>query len=148
SLRVKALPSARGIISDRNGEPLAVSVPVQAVWADPVQIFKNGGLAQVDRWHALADVLGLDRKALLNRLEQTQSRRFIYLQRQVSPAMAAYVNKLKLPGIGLKDESRRFYPSGEVSAHLIGVTGIDSHGLEGVERTYDGWLTGEPGRRT
>lgn len=148
SLRVKALPSARGIISDRNGEPLAVSVPVQAVWADPVQIFKNGGLAQVDRWHALADVLGLDRKALLNRLEQNQSRRFIYLQRQVSPAMAAYVNKLKLPGIGLKDESRRFYPSGEVSAHLIGVTGIDSHGLEGVERTYDGWLTGEPGRRT
>ncbi|MEJ2763942.1 peptidoglycan glycosyltransferase FtsI [Photobacterium sp. MCCC 1A19761] len=148
SLRVKAMPSARGIISDRNGEPLAVSVPVQAVWADPVQIYKSGGIQYPDRWYALADVLGLDRQDLLARLESNQQRRFIYLQRQVSPAMAAYVSKLKLPGIGLKDESRRFYPAGEVSAHLLGVTGIDSRGLEGVERTYDGWLTGEPGRRT
>lgn len=148
SLRVKAMPSARGMISDRNGESLAVSVPVQAVWADPVQIFKNGGLEQQDRWYALADVLGLERRQLLSRIEKNKQRRFIYLQRQVSPAMAAYVSKLKLPGVGLKDESRRFYPAGEVSAHLIGVTGIDSHGLEGVERTYDGWLTGEPGRRT
>lgn len=148
SLRVKAMPSARGIISDRNDEQLAVSVPVQAVWADPVQIYKNGGIQVPERWFALADVLGLDRQKLLSRLEKNQKRRFIYLQRQVSPAMASYVNKLKLPGVGLKDESRRFYPAGEVSAHLIGVTGIDSHGLEGVERTYDGWLTGEPGRRT
>ncbi|ELR66377.1 Cell division protein FtsI [Photobacterium marinum] len=148
SLRVKAMPSARGMISDRNGESLAVSVPVQAVWADPVQIFKNGGLEQQDRWYALADVLGLERRQLLSRIEKNKQRRFIYLQRQVSPAMAAYVSKLKLPGVGLKDESRRFYPAGEVSAHLVGVTGIDSHGLEGVERTYDGWLTGEPGRRT
>lgn len=148
SLRVKAMPSARGIISDRNGEQLAVSVPVQAVWADPVQIYKSGGIQNPDRWYALADVLGLDRDGLLARLESNRKRRFIYLQRQVSPAMAAYVNKLKLPGVGLKDESRRFYPAGEVSAHLLGVTGIDSRGLEGVERTYDGWLTGEPGRRT
>ena len=148
SLRVKAMPSARGIISDRNDEHLAVSVPVQAVWADPVQIYKNGGIQVPERWFALADVLGLDRQKLLARLEKNKKRRFIYLQRQVSPAMASYVNKLKLPGVGLKDESRRFYPAGEVSAHLIGVTGIDSHGLEGVESTYDGWLTGEPGRRT
>ncbi|MGF1692816.1 penicillin-binding transpeptidase domain-containing protein [Photobacterium kagoshimensis] len=148
SLRVKALPSARGIISDRNGEQLAVSVPVQAVWADPVQIYKHGGMIEQARWHALADVLGLDRQKLVKRIEKNQKRRFIYLARQVSPAMAAYVGKLKLPGVGLKDESRRFYPAGEVSAHLIGMTGIDSHGLEGVERTYDGWLTGEPGRKT
>ncbi|MGF1758466.1 peptidoglycan glycosyltransferase FtsI [Photobacterium sagamiensis] len=148
SLRVKAMPSARGMISDRNEEQLAVSVPVQAIWADPVQIYKTGGIQEVQRWHALADVLGVDRQQLLTRLGKNKKRRFIYLQRQVSPAMAAYVSKLKLPGIGLKDESRRFYPAGEVSAHIIGVTGIDSHGLEGVERTYDGWLTGEPGRRT
>lgn len=148
SLRVKAMPSARGMISDRNEEQLAVSVPVQAIWADPVQIYKTGGIQEVKRWHALADVLGVDRQKLLTRLDNNKKRRFIYLQRQVSPAMAAYVSKLKLLGVGLKDESRRFYPSGEVSAHIIGVTGIDSHGLEGVERTYDGWLTGEPGRRT
>ncbi|KAB2824354.1 penicillin-binding transpeptidase domain-containing protein [Aliivibrio finisterrensis] len=148
SIRVKALPSARGIISDRNDEQLAVSVPVDAVWADPVAIYKAGGLVEVERWYALADVLGLKRKELLSKIEKNKKRRFIYLQRQISPAVAAYIRKLKLAGIGLKAESRRYYPSGEISAHVIGVTGIDSHGLEGVERSYDGWLTGEPGRRT
>ncbi|MEC6815687.1 penicillin-binding transpeptidase domain-containing protein [Photobacterium toruni] len=148
SLRVQLMPSARGIISDRNGEQLAVSVPVQAVFANPVEIFKHGGLSETNRWNALADVLDLDRTKLLQRLEKNKTRRFIYLARQVSPPMANYVQKLKLPGIGLKAESRRFYPSGEVSAQLIGFTGIDGHGLDGIEKTYDGWLTGEPGRRT
>ena len=148
SLRVQLMPSARGIISDRNGEQLAVSVPVQAVFANPVEIFKHGGLSETKRWNALADVLDLDRAKLLRRLEKNKTRRFIYLARQVSPPMANYVKKLKLPGIGLRAESRRFYPSGEVSAQLIGFTGIDGHGLDGIEKTYDGWLTGEPGRRT
>ncbi|GAL21443.1 cell division protein FtsI [Vibrio maritimus] len=147
SVRVKALPSARGIISDRNGEPLAVSVPVQAVWADPATIFKDDGLKQLDRWHALADVLGLDRDDLIAKINKNKTRRFIYLQRQVSPAMAKYIKELKLSGVGLKAESRRYYPAGEVSAHLVGVTGIDGHGLEGVERSYDKWLTGEAGKR-
>ncbi|UAB70830.1 peptidoglycan glycosyltransferase FtsI [Vibrio sp. SCSIO 43132] len=148
SVRVKALPSARGIISDRNGEQLAVSVPVEAVWADPVTIFKESGLEPKERWYALADVLGLDRQKLIERIKKNKSRRFIYLQRQVSPAMANYIRELKLAGIGLKQESRRYYPSGEVSAHLIGVTGIDGHGLEGIERSYDKWLMGEAGKRT
>jgi cell division protein FtsI (penicillin-binding protein 3) len=147
SVRVKAMPSARGIISDRNDEPLAVSVPVQAVWADPATIFKKGGFAERDRWYALADVLGLEREGLLKKIEKNKTRRFIYLQRQVSPAMAKYIGELKLSGIGLKSESRRYYPAGEVSAHLVGVTGIDGHGLEGVERSYDKWLTGEAGKR-
>ncbi|MBW3697133.1 peptidoglycan glycosyltransferase FtsI [Vibrio sp. T187] len=148
SVRVKALPSARGIISDRNGEPLAVSVPVEAVWADPKTIFDNDGLNDKDRWYALADVLGLERQGLISKISANKSRRFIYLQRQVSPAMAKYIRELKLAGVGLKAESRRYYPAGEVSAHLIGVTGIDGHGLEGVERSYDKWLTGEAGKRT
>ncbi|MEZ8820616.1 penicillin-binding transpeptidase domain-containing protein [Vibrio sp. 10N.222.54.A1] len=148
SVRVKAIPSARGIISDRNGEPLAVSVPVEAVWADPKTIFDKNGMAQIDRWYALADVLGLDRQSMINKISSDKSRRFIYLQRQVSPAMAKYIRDLKLVGIGLKAESRRYYPAGEVSAHLIGVTGIDGRGLEGVERSYDKWLTGEAGKRT
>lgn len=146
SIRAKELHSARGIISDRNGEAIAVSVPVEAVWADPVAIFKNGGLQEKDRWHALADVLGLDRNALLKKISDNKTRRFIYLQRQVSPAMAKYIRELKLNGVGLKAESRRYYPAGEVSAHLIGVTGIDGHGLEGAERSYDKWLTGESGK--
>ncbi len=146
SIRAKELRSARGIISDRNGEALAVSVPVEAVWADPVAIFKNGGLQEKDRWHALADVLGLNRNAMMKKISDNSSRRFIYLQRQVSPAMAKYIRELKLNGVGLKAESRRYYPAGEVSAHLIGVTGIDGHGLEGAERSYDKWLTGESGK--
>lgn len=147
SVRAKTLHSARGIISDRNGEPLAVSVPVEAVWADPVNIFKHGGLSDIDRWHALADVLGLKREELVDKINRNRSRRFVYLQRQVSPAMANYVRELKLSGVGLKAESRRYYPAGEVSAHLVGVTGIDGHGLEGVERSYDKWLTGEAGKQ-
>ena len=148
SVRVKALPSARGIISDRNDEPLAVSVPVQAVWADPITIFKEGGLEEKERWYALADVLGVDRQELLEKIRTNSKRRFIYLQRQVSPAMANYIQELKLTGIGLNNESRRYYPAGEVSAHVIGVTGIDGHGLEGVESRYDSWLSGEAGKRT
>lgn len=148
SIRVKSIPSARGIISDRNGEPLAVSVPVEAVWADPATIFKENALSQTQSWYALADVLGLNREGLINKIKRNEKRRFIYLQRQVSPAMANYIRELKLPGIGLKSESRRYYPAGEVSAHLVGVTGIDGHGLEGVERSYDEWLTGEEGKKT
>ncbi|MFH0255977.1 penicillin-binding transpeptidase domain-containing protein [Vibrio rumoiensis] len=148
SVRVKAIATARGIISDRNGEQLAVSVPVQAVWADPATIIKANGLDELDRWYALANVLGLDQKGLVRKIEQNKNKRFIYLQRQVSPAMSKYVKELKLPGIGLKDESRRFYPAGEVSAHVVGVTGIDGHGLEGMERSFDDWLTGEAGKRT
>ncbi|KAB0304625.1 peptidoglycan glycosyltransferase FtsI [Vibrio fortis] len=148
SVRVKEIPSARGIISDRNDEPLAVSVPVEAVWADPKTIFDKDGLAQIDRWYALADVLGLERQSMIDKISANKKRRFIYLQRQVSPAMAKYIRDLKLVGVGLKAESRRYYPAGEISAHLIGVTGIDGHGLEGVERSYDQWLTGEAGKRT
>ncbi|EPM7862305.1 penicillin-binding transpeptidase domain-containing protein, partial [Vibrio vulnificus] len=126
----------------------AVSVPVEAVWADPVTIFKEKALDNKQRWYALADVLGLQREELIERIERNENRRFIYLQRQVSPAMANYIRELKIPGVGLKSESRRYYPAGEVSAHLVGVTGIDGHGLEGVERSYDNWLTGEAGKQT
>nr|WP_237467923.1 penicillin-binding transpeptidase domain-containing protein [Vibrio stylophorae] len=148
SLRVKTMPSARGMITDRNGEPLAVSVPVQAIWADPYTVHKEHGLDDLTPWYALADVLGMDRKQLIDRVQSHPKRRFIYLQRQVSPAMAAYVKKLDIPGVSLKDESRRFYPTGEVSAHLVGVTGIDGKGLEGVELSFNQALTGEAGKLT
>ncbi|WP_342608097.1 penicillin-binding transpeptidase domain-containing protein [Vibrio tritonius] len=147
SVRSKTIHSARGIISDRNGEALAVSVPVEAVWADPATIIKKGSLQDKNRWYALADVLGLDRQGLIKRIKDNDTRRFIYLQRQVNSAMANYIRELKLPGVGLKAESRRYYPAGEVSAHTVGVTGIDGHGLEGVERSYDKWLTGEAGKQ-
>ncbi|EPE37728.1 peptidoglycan synthase [Candidatus Photodesmus katoptron] len=147
SVRAKTLHFARGIISDRNGEPLAISVPVEAVWADPIAIFKGNALEDLKRWYALADVLKLRREELIKKIEENHDRRFIYIQRQVTPVIANYIRKLNLVGIGLKSESRRYYPTGEVSAHVIGVVGIDGYGLEGIEYSYNKWLTGEVGRR-
>ncbi len=148
SKRVKAVQSSRGIIVDRNEEPLAVSVPMQAVYIDPVTVFKYGGFQETEHWDALADVLGLDRLAMREKIEANSDKRFIYLQRQVETAVGSYIKGLRLKGVGMKDESRRFYPPGEVSAHLIGMIGIDGHGLEGIERGYDTWLSGEAGKRT
>ena len=98
------------------------------------------------RWLALAEVLGQDVDELVGKVGNPK-RRFVYLQRQVSPAMADYVEKLEIPGVYLRKESRRYYPTGEVAAQLIGITNVDDKGIEGLERLYDDWLTGSPGTR-
>ena len=146
TLRTRNMPVHRGLILDRNGEELAVSVPVRAVWADPKIIHENQSLSDKRRWKALAEVLGQDVKKLQGRL-QDPKRRFVYIERQVSPAMARYVEQLDIPGVYLRNESRRYYPAGEVSAHLVGFTNVDDKGIEGIERLYDDWLTGTPGSR-
>ena len=146
TLRTRNDPVHRGLITDRNGQQLAVSVPVRAVWADPKKIADGAGFSDQRRWHALAEVLGLDVDKLVARLSDP-TKRFVYLQRQVSPAMADYVEQLNLDGIYLRDESRRYYPAGEVSAHVIGFTNVDDQGIEGIEKLYNTWLTGTPGSR-
>lgn len=147
SLRSTAVSStSRGMIMDRNGEELAVSVPVQAVWADPKQIHAEHSLDRQQAWQALADVLGVPHDTLLSRV-QDPKRRFVYLQRQVTPAVAEYIRKLRLPGVHLRPEERRFYPTGEINAHLVGMTNIDGTGIEGIERTFNEWLTAQPGER-
>lgn len=143
SLRTTADPSDRGMVTDRNGEQLAVSVPVQAVWADPKEIHAADGLKNTAAWMALADVLGLDMRKLTSSVADPK-RRFVYLQRQITPAVADYIAKLKLPGVHLRRETRRYYPSGEISAHLVGNTNIDSAGIEGVERAFNDWLSSTP----
>lgn len=145
-VRTKNVKVHRGMILDRHGDELAVSVPVKAIYADPKTIHENGGFSDTRRWKALADVLGRSYEEITKRL-QNPKRRFIYIERQVSPAMAKYVTELKLPGIYLRDESRRYYPAGEVSAHVIGFTDVDDKGIEGIERMYDDTLTGTPGSR-
>lgn len=144
--RVRKTRVHRGLILDRNGEELAVSVPVRAIWADPKTIHENEGFSSARRWQALADVIGQDVDRILRRV-QDKSKRFVYIQRQVSPAMAEYVAQLKIPGVYLREESRRFYPAGEVSAHLIGFTDVDDRGLEGIERIYNEVLSGTPDKR-
>ncbi|WP_018983242.1 peptidoglycan glycosyltransferase FtsI [Salinimonas chungwhensis] len=146
TLRTRNMPTYRGLISDRNGVELAVSVPVQAVYADPKIVHDKNGLSKNRRWEALADVLGRDVDTLRQKVSNP-SRRFVYLQRQVSPAMADYVSQLGIPGIYLRRESRRYYPNGEVTAQLIGITNVDDTGIEGLERLYNDWLTGTPGSK-
>lgn len=146
SLRTTEDATGRGMVTDRNGEQLAVSVPVQAVWADPKTVHESGALDNSKAWQALAEVLGLDIKELTSRIADPK-KRFIYLQRQITPAVAEYVAKLKLPGVYLRRESRRYYPTGEISAHIVGMTNIDGRGIEGVERSFNEWLTSVPSER-
>ena len=146
TLRTRNEPVHRGLITDRNGEQLAVSVPVRAIWADPKKIAEGDGFSDKRRWQALAEVLGQDVNSLISKVSDP-AKRFVYLQRQVSPAMADYVEQLDLDGIYLRNESRRYYPAGEVSAHVIGFTNVDDQGIEGIEKSYNDWLTGTPGSR-
>ncbi len=140
--RVQEIPAHRGRVLDRHGEPLAVSTPMETVWADPREL-----MPAIDRLPELAHALGLDASTLRARLERHADRRFVYIKRQITPEEGARVRALHIPGIETRQEYRRFYPSGEVSAQLVGLTNIDDRALEGIERTYDGWLRGEPGAR-
>ena len=144
--RVREAAAHRGLIMDRNGQELAVSIPVQAIYADPKIIAQQNSLSDVRRWDALAKVLKNDTQALMAKVSNPK-RRFVYLQRQVTPAMANYVDELDIPGVYLRDESRRYYPSGEVSAHVIGFTNVDDKGIEGIEYLFNDYLTGTPDRR-
>ncbi|MDG1121956.1 MAG: penicillin-binding transpeptidase domain-containing protein [Glaciecola sp.] len=144
--RVREAAAHRGLIMDRNGQELAVSIPVQAIYADPKIIAQQNSLDDVRRWDALAKVLKNDTQALMAKVSNPK-RRFVYLQRQVTPAMANYVDELDIPGVYLRDESRRYYPSGEVSAHVIGFTNVDDKGIEGIEYLFNEYLTGTPDRR-
>ncbi|WP_058912907.1 peptidoglycan glycosyltransferase FtsI [Entomohabitans teleogrylli] len=147
SVRAEPIPVARGMIEDRNGLPLAVSVPVDAIWADPQVVMEKGGVRVTRHWQALADTLHIALSGIAARIGHNPHERFVYLARQLDPLQAEYIAKLNLPGIYLRVESRRFYPSGHVAANLIGFTNIDGRGIEGIEKSFDTQLTGTPGER-
>lgn len=141
-LRTMTIPAHRGMITDRAGKPLAISTPVDSVWAHP------GNLLSVpDRLADLGRALEMDPDDLRQRLEMRSEREFVYLQRHVAPEMAARVMALGLPGVAVQREYRRYYPSGEVAGHLLGFTDIDDVGLEGLELAYESWLRGTPGAK-
>ena len=139
-LREVPLAVSRGTIYDRNGEPLAVSTPVESIWANPGELIEQGA-----RLPELARALGIDADALKAKLEQRKDKEFVYLKRQLNPDDAAEIVKLGIPGVSSQREYRRYYPSGEVTAHVIGVTNLDDHGQEGLELAFDEWLAGKPG---
>ena len=142
SVRHIPIPAHRGLITDRNGEPLAVSTPVTTLWANAKEM-----QTAKEKWPALAAALGQDPKALAERLEAQANKEFIYLVRGLTPEQGQAVLDLKVPGVYGIEEFRRFYPAGEVTAHMVGFTDIDDHGREGVELAYDEWLAGVPGKR-
>ncbi|WP_447795579.1 MULTISPECIES: peptidoglycan D,D-transpeptidase FtsI family protein [Pseudomonas] len=142
SVRHIPIPAHRGLITDRNGEPLAVSTPVTTLWANAKEM-----QTAKEKWPALASALGQDPKALAERLEAQANKEFIYLVRGLTPEQGQAVLDLKVPGVYGIEEFRRFYPAGEVTAHMVGFTDIDDHGREGVELAYDEWLAGVPGKR-
>ena len=137
--RVIEVSAHRGMITDRNGEPLAVSTPVESVWASPADV-------EVDRRQVkqLALILGMDVEELKNRLFDT-SRDFVYLKRHLPPDQAEKVVSLNLSGVSLQREYRRFYPAGDEAAQTLGFTGQDDNGQEGLELAFQEHLAGKPG---
>lgn len=141
-LRVVSMPAHRGAITDRHGEPLALSSPVDSVWAHPGFLLQSGADLR-----PLARLLELEVEQLQERLQSRADREFVYLRRHVTPELAQAVMDLQLPGVSLQREYRRFYPAGEVAAHLLGFTNIDERGQEGIELAFDDWLRGESGAK-
>jgi len=141
-LREVPIPTTRGMMTDRHGEPLAVSTPVASLAANPQQLSLHA-----ERLPELAKATGLDVEFLTRYVSERAGREFIYLpgQRRISPARANEVLALNIPGVFSRREYKRFYPQGEALAHVLGFTNIDDIGQEGLELAFDEWLSGTPG---
>ena len=143
TLRTISMPVFRGIITDRNGQPLAVSTPVQSVWIDP-----NDFSADEKQYHALASLLLMSEPVLKQRIhDQPTNSAFLYLKRQINPSVANQITALGISGVHLQQEFRRYYPEGEVTAQLLGFTNIDDQGQAGIELAYNNWLSGKTGKK-
>ena len=141
-LRTVEIAAHRGTITDRHGEPLAVSTPVDSIWADP------GDLAPaLDRLPELAEVVEVEEDWLVRQITSNLDREFVYLRRHLPPEHAARVLQLGIPGVSTFREYRRYYPAGEVVGHLLGFTNIDDVGQEGLEFEFDYWLRGQNGSK-
>jgi cell division protein FtsI (penicillin-binding protein 3) len=139
-LREIEIATSRGMITDRNGEPLAVSTPVESVWANPQELLKYP-----DRFQQLAKALGTDADTLKRKLAQRADKEFVYLKRRINPVEARRILALNIPGVSSQREYRRFYPQGEAISHVLGFTNVDDAGQEGMELALNDWLSGEPG---
>jgi cell division protein FtsI (penicillin-binding protein 3) len=141
-LRTVPIVAHRGMLMDRNGEPLAISTPVESVWINPKQ-FET----VQSQWQNLTKLLGIKTSELKTLLANRMQREFVYIKRHISPSVARQVNALKLPGVFLQREYRRYYPTGEFSAHVLGFTNVDDHGQEGLELALNNFLMGISGSK-
>jgi len=142
SVRVVTVPAHRGIILDRYGSPLAVSTPVDSVWANPREVS-----ASPDQWRRLSRALRIPERQLRRRIQEHSQREFVYLKRHIPPSLGREIAGFGLPGVSLLREYRRYYPTGEIAAHVLGFTNIDDRGQEGIELAFDEWLRGVPGKK-
>ncbi len=141
-VRVVEMPASRGAVMDRNGKALAISTPVESIWAAPSTMTPLDSA----QFNKLADVLKIDKRELKKKLGD-EDKNFVWLKRQLSPVQAASVMALKIPGVFQQREFRRFYPVGETAAHLIGFTNLEDKGQEGIELAQQASLAGSPGQR-
>ncbi len=142
SLRYETLAANRGIIFDRNGEPLAVSTPVVSVWIDPTE--KARTTAEITD---LARAVGVDARELVGKVQRYSQREFMFVKRRISPDEAERVEKLHLDGVHFEREYRRYYPAGETAAHVVGITNVDDQGQEGAELAFEAALKSVQGRK-
>lgn len=142
SLRLETIDANRGVITDRNGEPLAVSTPVLSICANPQVLVEAR-----EQWQPLAEALNMPSKQLGDLLSRYAGREFVYLRRHMPPADAQAILDKGFSGVFSRQEYQRFYPAAEVSAHLVGFTNIDDEGQEGIELAYESWLRGTPGAK-
>lgn len=146
SVRNKKIVTNRGIITDRNGVELAVSVPVKSVWMDVTKIMEKSPLLAEEDWNRLAVIAQKTPKAFKQWIVKRKGQQFVWVARHLDPKTASLVKTLDLPGVYLRDEYRRYYPSAEITAHLVGFTDVDDKGREGLERSYDDLLSGKAGK--
>jgi len=137
------VPAYRGQIKDRNGEPLAISTPVQSIWMNMRQI-KEG---ERDKLMQMAGILGISKQNMQAFLKKETGKRFVYVKRQINPDLAEKVHALGITGVYLEKAFKRYYPAGATTGHLLGFTNIDDIGQEGMERGYDYILRGKPGKK-
>ena len=142
TLRTETIPAYRGVITDRNGSPLAVSTPVATIWANPKVLLQSP-----QRFSQLAQALGINKADMVARLNRYSNKEFMYLQRQMPPDAAQKIMDLDIPGVNLQTEYHRYYPAADVASHIVGMTDVDDRGQEGMEMAYDLWLTGENGSK-
>ena len=141
-LRTERIDANRGMILDRNGEPLAISTSTQSAWVQPRRFVESR-----DKWPKVCKILGIPLDQLETLIMPRLDKKFVYLQRHLTPDEGDALKRLEIVGLNLQEEQRRYYPAGEVTAHILGFTNVDDQGQEGVELSYDHILKGEPGQR-
>jgi len=146
-VRVVNMPAYRGMITDRNGEPLAVSAPVASIWINPAVFLAGDQATQRKALTQMARELDIPRDVLQKRITAQSQKEFLYLKRHVNPDVAQELTQQQWPGVNVMAEFRRYYPAGEVTAHLIGFTDVDDQGREGLELGLDKRLSGQQGAK-